>query len=89
MSTTLTAKGQVTIPKNLRDHLGLRPGDQIDFEFLDDLSIRLRPVRKRTRKSTTDRYGPLVGIRGRGLDTDELMEMLRGYSEDKNDPGFL
>lgn len=89
MSTTLTVKGQVTIPKNLRDHLGLRPGDQIDFEFLDDLSIRLRPVRKPTRKSTPDRYGPLVGMRGRGLDTDELMEMLRGYSEDKNDPGFL
>ena len=88
MSTTITTKGQVTIPKNIRDHLGLEAGDRVDFEFADDGTIRLRPVGKRARKSVPDRYGPLVGMRSRGLDTDELMEILRGYSEDKNDPGF-
>ena len=32
MKTTVSEKGQVTIPKRLRDRLGLRPGTVIDFE---------------------------------------------------------
>jgi antitoxin PrlF len=28
---TVTSKGQITIPKEVRDHLRLKPGDQIDF----------------------------------------------------------
>jgi antitoxin PrlF len=31
MSTTLTVKGQVTIPKTIRDAMGLTPGTSIDF----------------------------------------------------------
>ena len=31
MSTTLTVKGQVTIPKPIRDALGLTPGSAVDF----------------------------------------------------------
>ena len=31
MSTTLTVKGQVTIPKPIRDAMGLTPGSAIDF----------------------------------------------------------
>ena len=30
-SATLTSKGQVTIPKDIRDYLHLHPGDQIDY----------------------------------------------------------
>jgi antitoxin PrlF len=35
MANTITVKGQVTIPKRVRDALGLKPGDQVDF-VLDD-----------------------------------------------------
>ena len=40
---TLTAKGQVTIPKAVRDALGLNQGDQLSWE-LDDGSVRIRLI---------------------------------------------
>lgn len=30
-SSRVTVKGQVTIPKELREHMGLKPGDQVEF----------------------------------------------------------
>ncbi|MBO6584616.1 MAG: type II toxin-antitoxin system PrlF family antitoxin [Gracilimonas sp.] len=32
-TATITSKGQVTIPKKIRDELGLKPGDKLDFEI--------------------------------------------------------
>jgi antitoxin PrlF len=40
---TLTAKGQVTVPKAVRDALGPRQGDQLSWE-LEDGSVRVRAV---------------------------------------------
>ena len=40
---TLTAKGQITIPKAVRDALGLRQGDQLSWE-LEDGAVRVRLV---------------------------------------------
>ena len=40
---TLTAKGQVTVPKAVRDALGLKRGDVLSWA-LDDQSVRLRVV---------------------------------------------
>lgn len=42
----LTSKGQLTVPKEVRDRLGLEPGDGLIFE-IEDNSVRLR-VEKRT-----------------------------------------
>ena len=39
---TLTSKGQVTIPKRIREALGLEAGTQVEF-ILDDGSLRVRP----------------------------------------------
>lgn len=40
---TITSKGQVTIPKDIRDILKVAPGDQIDFIVCDDGEIRISP----------------------------------------------
>ncbi len=45
MESALTAKGQTTIPKAIRDHLGLRPGDRVKFFIHPDGSVALLPKR--------------------------------------------
>lgn len=42
--STLTSKGQIVIPKPIRDRLELRPGDQVDFVLQEDGSVLLRPA---------------------------------------------
>jgi antitoxin PrlF len=75
MPTTVTSKGQVTIPKHVRELLGIRPGSVIDFERVADGRIVLVKVEKRTRPS---RFARLRGHAGKGLSTDEIMAMTRG-----------
>lgn len=41
MHTTLTSKGQITLPKALRERLGLSTGDRVDFFIEDEQSARL------------------------------------------------
>ena len=40
---TLTSKGQVTIPKRIREELGLEAGAEVEFILDDDGSLRVRP----------------------------------------------
>ena len=42
-STTLTSKGQVTIPKAVRDELGLRVGDKVAFRVLENGTVVVEP----------------------------------------------
>ncbi len=44
-TSQLTAKGQVTLPKELRDRFNLEPGSRVAFEEEAD-GIKVRPVRK-------------------------------------------
>ncbi len=73
----VTVKGQVTIPKPVRDHLGLSPGDQVEFEVLPDGRVRLRKAEAEPGPST-DRFARLMGRATAGLTTDEIMAMTRG-----------
>ena len=43
MDSAITTKGQITIPKAIREHLGLRPGDRVKFFVHDDGSVVLLP----------------------------------------------
>ncbi len=42
MLATVTEKGQVTVPKNIRDQLNIASGSKLDFEIEDDGSLRVR-----------------------------------------------
>jgi antitoxin PrlF len=75
MSTTVTTKGQVTIPKAVRDFLGIGPGSQVDFRRAADGSIVLVRADRRRRPS---RFEKLRGHAGKGLSTDAIMALTRG-----------
>ena len=44
MDSAITSKGQTTIPKAVRDHLGLKPGDRVRFFMHRDGGVTLLPV---------------------------------------------
>lgn len=44
MFATLTSKGQITLPKEIRDRLGLDAGSVLDFRLLEDNTITARQV---------------------------------------------
>ena len=45
MQSAITIKGQATIPKPIRDHLGLKAGDKVKFFIHPDGSVVLLPTR--------------------------------------------
>ncbi len=79
MTTTLTLKGQVTIPKQIRDALGLTPGSQLDFAVNADGDVVLHKVaagRRSTKKP--DRFEAARGKADVKWRTRDLMALLRG-----------
>lgn len=75
MATTVTAKGQVTIPKPVRDLLGIVPGSKVDFRRAADGSVMLTRADK---MRPVSRFEKLRGHAGKGLDTDAIMALTRG-----------
>ena len=96
MQTNLTVKGQVTIPKAMRDHLGLAPGAAVRFAYTENGGVAILPAtaRRSPAKVKPSRFDKLKGGNRAGWaasglkSTDEIMRWLRGYGEDAGDPGF-
>jgi len=44
---TMTVKGQVTVPKDIRHRLGLKSGDRVAFTMLSDGTVVIRPKTRR------------------------------------------
>jgi antitoxin PrlF len=79
MSTTLTSKGQVTIPKRIRDELQLLPGAAVEFSVNAAGEVvlhRPRPA-KNARPPRRDRFDAVRGSADVRWRTDELMKLLR------------
>lgn len=96
----ITSKGQVTVPKHIRDRLGIAPGDEIGFRE-EGQAVILEVPRPVANENAGQRAVRLLGefgdrMRREGkvdptfvnMTTDEIMEKLRGYCDDENDPGF-
>lgn len=45
-AVTVSSKGQLVLPKQIRERLKLKAGDRIDLQIEDDEKIVLRPLRK-------------------------------------------
>jgi antitoxin PrlF len=76
MAVTVTSKGQVTIPKPVRDRLGINAGSKVDFEVGEDGRAFLRRVGKHAMKKS--RFERLRATATSGLTTDEIMALTRG-----------
>ena len=73
----ITSKGQVTIPQEIREKLGLLPHSEVEFEIVGD-SVRMR---KKKGKKMSRGEMMVAHLRGRGnkrFTTDEIMAMTRG-----------
>ena len=75
MATLVTSKGQVTIPKPVRDRLGIEPGSAVEFEL--DHAGRVVLVKVDAGRKAS-RFPTLRGRAGKGLSTDEIMALTRG-----------
>lgn len=69
----VTKKGQVIIPKPVRDRLGIGPGSQVEFELAEDGRAFLRRVGKR--QTRPSRFERMRGTATDGLATDEIMQL--------------
>jgi antitoxin PrlF len=74
MSATVTAKGQITIPKAVRDALGVQPGSKVDFHMRPDGAIEI--VKEGPRPQS--RFARFRGHAPTKMTTDEIMAMTRG-----------
>ncbi len=78
MATALTSKGQVTIPKRIRDALSLEPGSKVDFAVnaAGELVLQ-RPQRPKRGAASKDRFEAARGSADIRWRTDDLMKLLR------------
>jgi AbrB family looped-hinge helix DNA binding protein len=77
MATNLTTKGQVTIPKKVRDYLGLKAGAPVTFQRLDngEIAIRAAKVSAKPRASRFARYRGRATVR---MKTEHILALTRG-----------
>ena len=76
MTTTLTSKGQVTIPKQIRDALNMAPGCSVQFAVNRDGDVVIHKVGARASRKP-DRFEAARGKADVNWRTDELMALLR------------
>ncbi len=77
MPTSITVKGQVTIPKQIRDALGLTPGSTVDFTVNHDGEVVIHKAKGLPRRKL-DRFDSVRGKADVKWRTKDLMALLRG-----------
>ena len=81
-SLAVTAKGQVTLKRDLLHHLGIRPGERVDFEKLPGGELRIRAARP---TGTIDSFiGILAGRTDKVATIEEMNEAIAaGWAGEK------
>ena len=70
----VTSKGQITLPKKVREKLGVQPGEAVGFEEMDDQVF----IRKAVVRSPFDKWvGKLGHLRGKR--SDDIVKEARGH----------
>lgn len=79
MTTTLTSKGQVTIPKRIRDEMNLLPGSPVEFSVnaAGEVVLHRAKPAKRPSSAVADRFEAVRGRADVRWRTDDLMKLLR------------
>ena len=77
MSATLTSKGQVTIPREIRERLGLQQGDQIEFESENGKMV-IRKLVPAGKNPFLEQIGITSSLAGNAVDRQRE---LRGWDE--------
>lgn len=77
LTMRITSKGQVTIPKTVREEAGLLPGTEVDFTIEGgEVRVRRSPNQRRRGEELVER---LRGARSDfTMTTDEIMALTRG-----------
>ncbi|MGK6312002.1 AbrB/MazE/SpoVT family DNA-binding domain-containing protein [Neorhizobium sp. DT-125] len=79
----VTEKGQVTIPKEIRDRLNIGPGSEVDFVVSDEGVMLVKTGGKAEFKNFDEWAASIEGTWDRGgMTTDEYIEWLRGPRDD-------
>jgi antitoxin PrlF len=78
MTETLNGDGQVSVPEEVQQHLGIVPGSEVKFRVLPNGDVVFE---KASEDRPSGRFESLRGIAGPGMSTDELMALLRGEPE--------
>jgi AbrB family looped-hinge helix DNA binding protein len=84
MATRMTSKGQITVPKKVRDRMGLRAGSEVEIALGEGGEYVLRKAGRR-RKPPTDPIDRARGSLALGMTTDEFMKFLRGEPDERLD----
>ena len=78
ITAKVTSKGQVTIPKEVREKLGVRPGEAVGFEERDGVLV----ITKAVTKSPFDKWvGRLAHLKGKR--SDDLVKEARGHDNSR------
>ena len=74
----ITGKGQVTIPKRIRDALGVKYGDRVDFVEKDGTIVVKKHFDEEKFQAALEEWSGVLGPLPDGMTVDEYIEYLRG-----------